>query len=348
MRTPNTTFDVYLDGRTPDAGDPDLAGVSGHLRDRFARGSEVTEGDRTFFWTAILEVPLGVSLPDAYPGGPSNTTLWFPDQDGDPYTLVFVERERRMPGGDFQRAYLVKGLTVAITVKEADDNPTLSNITTLIFDQADGFSVSQPAANRAKVNFSGSGAARDFNFFRQIGTTHDRRYLAGALLGNAHTTAAFATDALYAVPFWASRGCTLDRIGFNVVTPGVSGDVGRCGIYESTSETDLYPAALVLDGGEQDLSLSGMLETTISQALAAGGLYWFVFLASAAVTITALQGGSQFPLLGYDNALTGTSAGIGWSVAQSYGSLPDPFPTGGSVHSMSVGPLPAIACRLSA
>jgi hypothetical protein len=43
---------------------------------------------------------------------------------------------------------------MAITVKEVDGNPTLSDVTTLLVDQADGFSLSQPAPNQARLDLS--------------------------------------------------------------------------------------------------------------------------------------------------------------------------------------------------
>ncbi|HKB42619.1 MAG TPA: hypothetical protein VKD72_39690 [Gemmataceae bacterium] len=151
MRPPNTTFDVYIGGRLPPSG-PDIAGASGHLRDSWREGNATNKRDRTFFWTAVLETPLGVGIADAYPGGPGDTTLWVPDSNGDAYTVVFVERERRSPGADFLRVYLVKGFLVAINVQEADGSPNYSAVTTLIFDQDDGFSLSQPAANQARID----------------------------------------------------------------------------------------------------------------------------------------------------------------------------------------------------
>lgn len=50
----------------------------------------------------------------------------------------------------------------SITIEEVDGAPTLVGITTLRFDQADGFVVSQPGANIARVDFSG-GAATDLD-----------------------------------------------------------------------------------------------------------------------------------------------------------------------------------------
>jgi hypothetical protein len=46
---------------------------------------------------------------------------------------------------------------MAIAIQEADGSPLLTSITTLIFDQADGFVVSQPAANQARIDLSLTG-----------------------------------------------------------------------------------------------------------------------------------------------------------------------------------------------
>jgi hypothetical protein len=154
MRTPNTTFDIYLGGRTPDEGAPDTAAAGGFFEDHWQRGEQANKGDQTYFWTSMLDVALGVNLPDAYPGAVSDTTLWLPDSAGQAYTVVFVERVRQFRGDDFQRVYLVKELTVAITVKQANGTPTLTNVTTLVVDQPDGFVLSQPGANQAKLNLS--------------------------------------------------------------------------------------------------------------------------------------------------------------------------------------------------
>jgi hypothetical protein len=147
MRTPNTTFDVYLSGTLPPA-TPDASGLMGHLEDDWHGSAD----SHDFAWTAIIEVALGTNLPELYPGSLSQTTLWVPDQNGEAYTVVFVERERAFRGDDFLRVYLAKGYIVAITIKEQDGSPSYGGITTLIVDQADGLSLSQPAANQARLD----------------------------------------------------------------------------------------------------------------------------------------------------------------------------------------------------
>jgi hypothetical protein len=53
---------------------------------------------------------------------------------------------------------------VGLTVKESDGTPSYSNITSIEFDQADGFSLSQPGAGRVKVDFSGGGGGGSLGY----------------------------------------------------------------------------------------------------------------------------------------------------------------------------------------
>lgn len=159
MHRSNTTFDVYLGGRLPPAA-PDSAGLAGFLTDEWVPGNEANKRDRKFFFTATLEVVLGVNLPDAYPGAVGETTVWVPDHSGSAYTVVFVERERSFRGGDFQRVYLIKGSVVSITVEDVNLTNVYPNTTVLQFADADGFLVSSPAANTALINLQDAGAAQ--------------------------------------------------------------------------------------------------------------------------------------------------------------------------------------------
>lgn len=163
MRRPNTTFDIYLDGALPPAA-PDVAGATGHLKDKYQRGEEGSEGGREFEWTATLEVVYGTNLPDLYSGS-RPATVWVPDKDGDCYTVVFVEAERsfrQLRGDKFLRAYLRKspGGVVAITLQEQDGSPSYTGVTTLVVDQADGFVLTQPSANTARLDIAAATEAQ--------------------------------------------------------------------------------------------------------------------------------------------------------------------------------------------
>lgn len=49
-----------------------------------------------------------------------------------------------------------------VTVEEVDGTPTFAGITTLRFDQADGFVVSQPGAGIARVDVTAGGGPPSF------------------------------------------------------------------------------------------------------------------------------------------------------------------------------------------
>jgi hypothetical protein len=192
---------------------------------------------------------------------------------------------------------------------------------------------------------SGPKRNRDLSFFRQVGATEDRYYLAGLAASAALGTATPAIGTLIAVPFHSGRGGVIDRLAFTVTGVGGAGSVARVGIYLPTSASDLTPAGLVLDGGEFDSNSTGLKAATVSQALSPDGLYWFAYLCGvAAPTIRAVPVGDAFPILGVNNAF-GTTPILGWTVAQAYGALPATFPAGATGH---VTATPAIGVRYSA
>ena len=146
------------------------------------------------------------------------------------------------------------------------------------------------------------------------------------------------------MPFIAGRGGTIDRIAVNVTTLAASG-VMRCGIYDSTSDTNLYPNALILDSGELSTASTGVKSATVSQALTAGKLYWFVTLTgTAAPTLRALAATDLHSIFNLDNTL-GTAPGRYLQVALAYGALPSTFTASASV---TTGTVPAVFVRYSA
>lgn len=186
----------------------------------------------------------------------------------------------------------------------------------------------------------GAGVAaggKDETYWRQVGTSPLERWYPGGLVNVMSSPGgqAFTLNTLFAVPFISTRAGNLDRIGFRLVS-GQASAKGRVGIYEATSETNLYPNALVVDGGEKDISgAAGVQSSTISQALTAGKLYWFVYLTNnSSATIMGWTGmvGGFTAVFGCDNTLGLNGAnGVGLSVAQTYGTLPSTFPSSGTV-----------------
>lgn len=86
--------------------------------------------------------------------------------------------------------------------------------------------------------------------------------------GTKSTTFAPTADALYVAPFFLSEDATADELSLNVRVGGGGGTHARLGIYETDNHR--RPTDLVLDGGEIDISSTGVKTLTISQALPRG------------------------------------------------------------------------------
>ena len=130
-----------------------------------------------------------------------------------------------------------------------------------------------------------------------------------------------AANQLYAMPFPIARATTWDRIAFYVNAQ--AGQKVRLGIYNNG--TNLTPGTLLLDAGEVTLSGTGQQEITISQALVKG-LYWVALVSDGTPTLNDYNAVSH-NFLGLHS---GWSANRGqWSVAHTYGALPNPFGTAG-------------------
>lgn len=158
-------------------------------------------------------------------------------------------------------------------------------------------------------------------------------------------------DELACVPFLTTKGHGIDRIAARVV--GAYGGTGvfRLGIYESTSRTNLYPSALLVDSGELAASSTGVKEATISETLAANTLYWFAWLVGTEAPNLAGEVPDALPaLLGDDGTLSSVRPAHGWRVSQSYGALPDPFPDGATAwasDAIYTEPIVGVYVRLS-
>jgi len=132
---------------------------------------------------------------------------------------------------------------------------------------------------------------------------------------------------------------TLDRLAIDVTTLSTGG--ARLGIY--ANGTNLYPGTLVLDAGVVAVTGTGVKMATISKSLAKG-LYWVVCVCDGtpAISMLAYYGGL---ILGQDPTDFAKNY-RGWTVAHTYGALPDPFPVGGALNDSNVA-RPAVLIRLS-
>lgn len=145
---------------------------------------------------------------------------------------------------------------------------------------------------------------------------------AGSPLSFTHTG---ETGQLKAFPFWSGAfDMTVIRIAYRVQTIGTAGAAGRVGIYNDSGDGTLYPTTLVVDGGGQDNTTTGVKSATISVVLSANTLYWFVYLGgTASAVINGWNTDFTWSPLGHQSFGTKHH---GWKVAQSYGALPSTFP----------------------
>jgi hypothetical protein len=173
-------------------------------------------------------------------------------------------------------------------------------------------------------------SSRDFNYFKQVGSTLESYYAAGELnAGNAGTMTTTA-ERLYAVPLHVPRGGTLDSIGIGVATLG-NGNV-RLGVYESISETDIRPGNLLVDTGSVAVTSTGLKSASVNVVLTTGQLYHLAFAtdnnATQAVvdTFANLEGWAAY---GYESTDPGSSYSGGRYVMVTHatGALPVTFPT---------------------
>jgi len=151
-------------------------------------------------------------------------------------------------------------------------------------------------------------------------------------------------DHLYATPYLAARTLTVDRIATEIKV-AAAGKSARLGIYRNG--TNMYPGALVLDCGTIDCGTidcgaTGVKEIVIDQQLSQG-LYWLAVVSDGAPQIEQALVVSKFMGVIGSNY---SSYYVGWDVSQAYGTLPDPFTTGGSLV-QNVTRVPYIVLRPS-
>jgi len=101
MNTPNAFSDLF---HTAILGsdEPDVANIPCHITGSFMKGAQL---DFSKQFNAVLEMPLGFGLRDAYNSGEPVKLQLGPNEI---YAVLFVERDRKQAFRNFLRAYLVK------------------------------------------------------------------------------------------------------------------------------------------------------------------------------------------------------------------------------------------------
>lgn len=172
---------------------------------------------------------------------------------------------------------------------------------------------------QAKAAAGGAGGA-GLEAYRKSG-----RYYSCDIRTYSLTTTWLTYNYIYAIPFIVAAQQAFDRIGINC-NSGVSNAVGRLGLYEDDGTP--YPGNLIHGTSELDFSASGDKEETISETLDPG-LYWLAILIGGAnPSVRALYYQYHtFPILGR-SSLSDLIPYNSLKGSQTYGSMPDPFPSG--------------------
>lgn len=164
---------------------------------------------------------------------------------------------------------------------------------------------------------------------------------AGRVTCTAGGTVAYTAGRLVAIPFVVDAPFRIDQLAFHCTTAG-AGSAARVGIYDSVDDTrgDLYPGRLLVDGGSQSTTGTGIKLSTVSVDVEPGRLYWAAYICSAtAPTVRSLPVAALYPML---TGITGTGTAAGWGVyvTYTYGALPAVFPreVGATVDTSSDAP----------
>lgn len=133
---------------------------------------------------------------------------------------------------------------------------------------------------------------------------------------------------LYAFPFPIPRDVTIDRLAIQI-TATFPGKKARIGIYKNG--TNIYPGDLLLDAGEVDAGTTGVKTVVINQALTKG-LYWLSVVSDGSPALRALY--SLFGPTGVEPSALGDLK-IYWLAVLTYGTLPNPYPAGGTTLALN-------------
>jgi hypothetical protein len=190
-----------------------------------------------------------------------------------------------------------------------------------------------------RILIPGGGGGKGFDYFREAGTTDYECWYPCGFLTHTTTTGggtAPTADRIYLFPFPSGRGGRVDRIGCELTSVGGANSKVRLGIYQSLSDKRLKPDKLLLDSGEIACNSGSVKTATVSVVLPANKLLWGA--------LTATGGGGTMPsfrlvtsmtptIFGFSSAFGASASPRGWTlVTQTYGALPDPCPSAGTLQ----------------
>jgi len=142
-------------------------------------------------------------------------------------------------------------------------------------------------------------------------------------------------DTLYAFPYPIVRARTPATLCLEVQTADV-GKFARIGIYNDNGAC--YPGTRLTNGGIVDVGAVG-LKTVVYTTPLPKGLYWIAVISDGTPKLYAAANFQT--LIGRTDLLRSYPAG--YSIADTYGDLPDPFPVGAA----NSAPFPAVGFSFS-
>jgi len=159
------------------------------------------------------------------------------------------------------------------------------------------------------------------------------RYFNMGFLGTAVSTATVTSNYLWVEPFFVPGTFKAGQIAINVTVAG-SGNA-RLGIYEDNGK--IYPGKLLIDAGEVNVATTGVKTIGINKVLRGGKLYWLAMVSSSNITCRQNLLATNFcGYFGLGSSL-GTTWGIYYYKPFTYDTLPDPFPSGGTLDTQTAG-----------
>lgn len=159
------------------------------------------------------------------------------------------------------------------------------------------------------------------------GATVNRFYGSG-LSYDTNSTGSTGINTLRASPFRVLNKLTLDTIQAEVST-AVGGSSFRIGIY--ADDGNCYPGALVVDSGVLSGASLGVVPASINVTLQPG-LYWFVIVCDASITMRAWGSSTMPTIMGIISTMGSVTRQAFYTVSFTFAALPPTFPAGATIN----------------
>lgn len=186
---------------------------------------------------------------------------------------------------------------------------------------------------------------RDLSYYRRTDTTTFESWYPAGCAGGSEKATSFTLSAntLYLTPHVFTAGYRIAQLGLDTVTGAGN---SRIGVWESADDGNgnPLPTRLIYDSGSIDTSTAATDKVDPDIDVEPGRLYWFGVESDNTPTLRALGRRSIVPVLGWPTGL-GADPNFGYTVAHTFGALPDPFTTTATAFSTTC--LPAVFMRLS-